>query len=486
MSISNALSNAYSGLTAVSRAAEVVSNNVANANTEGYHRQQVNLSARVTGTQGTGVTTDGVSRAQDLVAMTARRAAEAGMEHNRVETSAIAKLSSALGLPGEAGALATQYSSLETSLRQLQSTPDSTGLQQNLLSTAKGLVQIFNRISAETTAIRVRADKNIASLVTTVNKSLEQIQGLNAEIRMLGMSGRDAAALMDKRQALIDKVNAIIPIRQSQSTTGEAVLFTQGGGILLNGTPAKLGFSNTALMTPDMTLASGALSGLTLNSQPVDIGVASGPLEGGTLAANFRVRDTIAMDFQTQIDGLARDLLERFQDPSVDPTIPAGTPALFTDTGAFFLAANETGVAGRLAVNQAVDPENGGALWRLRDGLGAASPGLAGNTAIITKMLDTLVDTRPPVASTGIVNEMSAAGFAGEITAVWGLEADQRQEMLSFDTSHHLALRQQELESTGVDTDREMRDLMTVEQAYAANARVMSVIDGLMKTLMEI
>ncbi len=75
------------------------------------------------------------------------------------------------------------------------------------------------------------------------------------------------------------------------------------------------------------------------------------------------------------LDGMARDLYERFADPALDPTIAAGDPGLFTDRGAAFDPADEVGLAGRIAVNAAVDPAQGGQSWRLRDGIYAAAPG---------------------------------------------------------------------------------------------------------------
>ena len=39
---------------------------------------------------------------------------------------------------------------------------------------------------------------------------------------------------------------------------------------------------------------------------------------------------------------------------------------------------------------------------------------------------------------------------------------------------------------TGVDTDRELQDLLIIEQAYAANARVLETIDKMIQRLMEI
>ena len=77
MSISSALSNALSGLTASARAAEVVSNNVSNALTEGYARRELGLSTRSLGGEGAGVKVDGVERVQNRTILADRRLADA-------------------------------------------------------------------------------------------------------------------------------------------------------------------------------------------------------------------------------------------------------------------------------------------------------------------------------------------------------------------------------------------------------------------------
>ena len=68
MTISGSLANSLSGLTAASRAAELVSSNVANAMTEGYGRREVVLTPRSMG-DGTaaGVNVTGVRREVDNV-----------------------------------------------------------------------------------------------------------------------------------------------------------------------------------------------------------------------------------------------------------------------------------------------------------------------------------------------------------------------------------------------------------------------------------
>lgn len=486
MSISTALSNAYSGLSAVSRAAETVSNNVSNALTEGYSRQEVVYSATSLAGRGAGVHIDGITRSTDVVGTAARRRAEAALAGTSSTTAAIDRLASALGEPGDPGALAVRFSALESSLANAISAPDSSALQFGILTEAKALVGSLNQISTETTRVRVDADSEIARQVNIVNASLKQIEGLNSEIRMLSMSGRSVATLEDQRQSLIDTVNSIIPIKQSQVENGQVAIFTVGGEILLNDTAREIGFTQTVMMTPDMTLASGALSGLTINGKTVVIGRDGGSLEGGSLAANFNVRDTIAPEFQRQIDALARDLIERFQDPAVDPTLAVGAAGLFTDAGAAFDPINEVGLSARISINALVDPASGGEIWRLRDGIGAAILGFAGQSDQLVRMQKSMNSFRVAGAGMGLTTAMSAAGFAGEITSTWASNFHLQNDTRAQQSSLYETLRTAELTETGVDTDREMQSLLMIEQAYAANARIISVIDTLMKTLLEI
>ena len=83
MTLSASLSSALSGLTAASRAAEVVSSNVANAMTEGYGRREVSLSARMIGRTGNGVMVNGVVRMTSMVAVGDRRPATGGCRVGR-------------------------------------------------------------------------------------------------------------------------------------------------------------------------------------------------------------------------------------------------------------------------------------------------------------------------------------------------------------------------------------------------------------------
>ena len=81
MSLTGALYNAFSGIKANSRAAELVSTNIANATTEGYGARELSLTSGALGTTG-GVRIAGVIRHSDPVIIADRRASDADLAYS--------------------------------------------------------------------------------------------------------------------------------------------------------------------------------------------------------------------------------------------------------------------------------------------------------------------------------------------------------------------------------------------------------------------
>lgn len=483
MGLSSAMSIASSGLMTLARTAEVVSNNVANAATEGYSRQDVALSPQMTGQYSNGVRIDAITRAENLATTTARRVSQADLGAAQTSADAMAQLADLLGLPGETDALASRLVAFEDALRGASAAPDSTALQGNVLSRANDLSAKLNDISAHTRAVRGAADTSIMQQVQTVNESLKQIETINAQIRMVS-HGNDLAELEDARQRLMDRINTIVPIRQLQRDGGDIAIYTKNGAALLDGSARQIEFNPHPIITEDMTLAGGALSGLSIAGRPLSVGTGTGQMDGGTLGATFHTRDTVAVAFGARIDAIAQDVIARFQDPALDASRAPGDPGLFTDAGGAMGAG--LGLAGRIGVNAAVDPVQGGAVWRLRDGLGAATPGVSGDAGLFVDMLGAMATQRTPPVGSGLTGAFAAADMAGALSADHQASARRADETAAFRSGQFDQLRTRELALTAVDTDREMQSLMVIEQAYAANARVINTLDILMKTLLDI
>jgi flagellar hook-associated protein 1 FlgK len=480
MSLSFSLSSAVSGLQASARSAELVSSNVANALTDGYGRRDIQLAARSLGGTGSGVEITGVVRVTDQVLLSDRRVAQANMAGSAVLADAFSRLEAVIGTPGDAASLGGKIAGLDQALLAASSRPESEQRLAAVLTAAQGLADHVGKASIAVQMERERADDRIAENVKELNDTMARVAALNAQILKQVAARRDASPLMDQRQQLIDKIAEIVPLRQIDRDTGQIALISTGGAVLLDGRPALFGFTPVGKITPDMTQASGALSGVTLNGKPVIFSDGSGKLDGGTMAANFRLRDTEAPAQQVRLDALARDLIARFANPSVDTTLTSGAPGLFTDAGAAFNAATETGLAGRLAVNTAADPAKGGALWRLRDGLGATAEGPPGEAALLTALRGQLSTFISPASGGFEPGARSFSGLASDVLsyvarARTGAEAEQ-----SYAAARYDSLRADEL-AGGVDTDQQLQSLLLIERAYGANAQVIKTVDAMIK-----
>ncbi|MEO0912131.1 MAG: flagellar hook-associated protein FlgK [Pseudomonadota bacterium] len=488
MSISSALNNALTGLNAASRGAEVASNNIANAQTPGYTRRSLDLSAAVVAGVGRGVTVNGVTLTQNAVTVANRRLADAEFGFDSTMSTALTRLTDAMGTPGEETALASRAAAFVSALTSSANDPASSAGQAALAGAAKDYATTINGIAREIRETRQDADAEIAAQVTVLNTSLETIEDLNTDIKKLTVSGGDPSALIDQRKTEIDRIADIVPLRIVARQDGAVALFSQGGAILLDGSAQPLDFTPAGLISPDMTLAAGSLSGLTLSGRPVTIGdgTGSGRLDGGSLAALFEIRDVVTPEANSKLDALAQDLIQRFEDPAVDPTLAAGDPGLFTDNGSAYDALNQTGLASRIALNTAIDPAEGGDVWRLRDGINAAAQGNIASSTILGNLLDAATDVIAAPAVTGVAAPQTVASLAGELTTQMTAAQFQSDNAQAYSSALRTSLRETESGESGVDTDRELQSLLLIEQAYSANARVISVVDSLIRRLLEI
>jgi flagellar hook-associated protein 1 len=483
MSISGAMNNALSGLRAVSRSAEIVSSNVSNANTIGYGRREMELSSASVGGNGAGVSIDGVSRNVNQVAINDRRLADGALALDNQRVDFNERLGNVLGKTDDLNSLNGSLTQLETSLIEAASKPDSDARLSAVVNAAGNVVNELSRVSDEIQNIRMDADQSISKTVATLNDNLQQVEKLNIAIQQQLTTGKDGTALMDQRQVIIDNISEVIPLKEYQRDGGKVALISTGGAVLLEGKAAQFGFTPVGVIDAQMSMAGGTLNGLTMNGLDVTVNSSRSIVGGGELAGMFEVRDELAVTAQSQVDAIARDLVDRFQDPAVDPTLGAADAGLFTDNGLAFDPLDEVGLSGRLKLNAAVDPSQGGATWRIRSGINAATPTEAGDATLINAMADALTGKR--VAASGAFSpaSRSASELTGEFMSLVAAdliaaEADATFSRSQVNTMTHLEFTE------SVDTDKELQDLLRVEQAYAANARVIQTLSDLLDTLM--
>lgn len=480
MSISGALSNALTGLTAAARAAEVVSSNLSNAMTEGYGRREISLSSQNYRASG-GVLVNGIIRHSNPVLVAERRLADAQFSHASSLKDVYLNLESLIGTPGQSLSLNARIADFEAALATAAGGADSLTRLKSVAQNASSLASMFRTTANGVQDIRQRADQSMGSMVERTNVLLTRIEQLNGEISKAINLGHDTSSLEDDRHAVVDELSQLVPVRQVSRDRGRIALYSTNGAILLDGSAVEFGFQETRMVQPHMSVENGLLSGLTINGNPVRVDAVS----GGALGAQFVIRDTVAVQIQEELDAMARDLVTRFQSSSLDPTLVAGQAGLFTDSGSAFDPTEELGLANRLHLNSLVDPGETAEFWRLRDGLGASSPGDVGNASILNNMSDVmaLASSR----ASGSFSDVSATfgGLADQVFSLVSANRVRSEEEVSFSASRLQGLETMEL-SDGVDSDHEMQKLILIERAYAANARIVEVVDEMMSKLLRL
>jgi flagellar hook-associated protein 1 FlgK len=482
MSLSHALSNALTGLGASSRMAEVVSSNLANAMTDGYGRRSVQLSSQDVGGRGAGVNVDGISRFTDRSILSDRRMSESRLAAQSTLDKTFRRLETAVGVTGDATAIGGKINALEKALVAASADPSNETRLAAVVDRFGEMTSSIRDSAGEIRKLRQEADQSIRMQVDTLNADLQQMELLNGDIVRGNNRGDDVSALLDQRQKVVDRISTIVPIREMDRRNGEIALVTVSGATLIDGTASVVGFQSSPTITPDMSLAGGSLSGLSLNGQAITSANGVGRFSGGSLGAAFGLRDETLVAAQTGLDALARDLVERFQDPATDFSLAIGDAGLLSDSGAAFDPSLEVGLSSRIAVNAAIDPARGGALFRLRDGVNATTPGPVGSATQIDAWLDAL--DRPRATGPGGPQRSASENASAFVSDIGAMRVSNEDDM-SYTAARFESIRQSEL-ALGVDSDAETQLLLLIEQSFAANARVIQTVDSLFRTLMEI
>ncbi|MCG7521693.1 flagellar hook-associated protein FlgK [Ruegeria sp. Ofav3-42] len=483
MNMTTALNNALGGLTAASRGAAVVSGNIANALTPGYARRSLELATSPI--SGNGVRTAGVTRHQDPVLTANRRDSDANLASANAIADFHTRFEKAVGSVDDPKSFAARLTAFENSLTTAASLPDSKVRLDQAARAARDLADSLNSASEGLRQARSDADRSIGNQVNRLNQSLQDIEVLNNKIPSIKNSGGDVNALLDQRQILIDQVNELIPVNVVARDNDRVSLYSDGGLILLERAAALFDFTTTGETKSHMTVANNLLSGLEMNGQPVRTSGDTAQIRGGALAAQFEIRDELAIEAQVHLDTAARDLIERFETAGLDPTTAVTDPGLFTDDGNRFNAASVTGLASRISLNVVVDPDAGGNSWKLRAGLGAATPGDPGDATQLGAFGSVLSDARPVSGGLYGTGNMRAAEIAEAMLSKAGANAHAAEGRMTFAKNSQLEMAKIEAEH-GVDTDTELQNLMQIEKTYAANARLISTVDEMMDTLLRL
>lgn len=483
--LSNAIASAQSGLVASAARADIASQNIANATTPGYAKQSLNISSTSRGA----LRVDGINRAATPVLTADRRRADADAGYAGVMATAMNSLAGAIGDPDQESSLFNNYTQLEEKIRSLADTPELTTLQFEVVSAGKNLIRSFSNVQDQITVVRNEAEREIETQVNRVNTALESVKELNNQIVTLEAGGENASNFRQERDKQLDSIASIVPIKIYERRNGHIAVSLDTGISLLEGNVTKLDFTPVTLVGAETDYRGGVgpLSGISVNG--VDItpqGSSNQTIRSGSLAGLFEIRDGEGFAAQKQLDAMSLDLIERFADPAVEPGLIAGQAGLFGDNGDTFDATSISGLSGRLTINTAVDPNTGGDVWRIRDGITATAQGPVGEDDHVRDLLTALTDNKTVPADTGLSGSRSASQLAADVSSYRGTTAETALLQSTVQTNRQVTLADAELAETGVDMDTELQTLLQVENAYGANAKVLQTINAMLQRILEL
>jgi flagellar hook-associated protein 1 FlgK len=484
MSIQAALNSALSSLTLLQQQTTVISNNIANASTEGYRQQELTQTALVSNGAGGGVVAGRVRCLANQAATSAAHQAIGAQAYSRRMTDVLNLYANALGSASDSTSLAGRFSALDSALTALSVTPNDATVQTEVAQAARSLTETLSGLGTAIADARQQADQGIATAVVTVNDTLDRLARNERDRGLAVAEDRSTAVYDSERNRLLSSLAENLPVRVIHNGREGIVVTTDGGTTLWDGQVHRLSFTATpAIPTamradPDGSKGQiGGLSGVTVNGRALAVS------ESGAIAGNLHLRDATLPGFADQLDTIAAGLIGRFQ--AADRTVAAGSAGLFTDGGAALDTTDPaaiTGLAGRIALNARVDTE--GANWRMRDGVQAVTQGPAGDNTQVLGFIEAL---RMPVAG-GAAGGLPVASSLGDAVAqisgsqqtVVGMWAERNVSRTEQANDARTALTS----GTGVNIDEQLQRLLIVQQTYAASAQVIRAASSMMDTLL--
>ncbi len=296
--MANPLSTGASGLLAFQRAIATTANNIANANTEGYSRQRVNLTARPSeamgfGYIGRGVAVDNIQRIQDQFAQT--RLLQTGSDHARSQTyhSLVSRIDNLIA-DGNAS-LAPVMENFFNAVQDLNNDPASLASREALMSAAQNLTGRFNTLQDQFNSLHNEVNGRLSASVNAINGLASNIAKLNNDITgaTAQANGSPPNNLLDQRDNLINDLSEYTSVSTVSQGDGSLNVFIGNGISLVVGNHAtQLG------VTSDPHQPQVSQVGLVTSS---GVSIISNQLTGGSIGG--------AMDFRREtLDSVTNEL----------------------------------------------------------------------------------------------------------------------------------------------------------------------------------
>jgi flagellar hook-associated protein 1 FlgK len=307
MSLFSSIQMGGNSLQANEIALQVAGQNISNANTPGYLREEIHLvpgpTQKLGGVLlGTGVMVDSITQAVDKFLELRLQ----GALSDKVDSQVIAQ--NYLQLEGIVGALddSSLNNALTTffnSISQIMDQPQDASIRN--LSVLKGvsLTQDINNMAQRVETLREDLNSQVFTISDNINALVEDIRSLNikiAETEGGSISKSDAVGLRDQRTTDLENLSQLISIRAIEQLDGTVSVYTSGNFLVLEGTSQKVG----VVLDSDRGLATASIH-IVANDTPIES-------DSGQLHGLIEARDTVLGGYLDQLNEFTSTLIYEF------------------------------------------------------------------------------------------------------------------------------------------------------------------------------
>ena len=218
------LNTAYTGLQAANAALNTTANNIANAETKGYSRQNVTTQAAEAirsfttyGCVGAGVETLAIERIRDSFYDQKYWQNQSKLGTYEVKQYYMNCIEEYYKDDKTVKGFTTIFSDYSSALEELAKNPDDTKYRQQMIGEAGNLATYFNDMYTNMQKLQDDVNQEIKVNVDRINSIAEELAALNKQINVIEMnSGRIANELRDQRDLLVDELAEIVDVEAEE------------------------------------------------------------------------------------------------------------------------------------------------------------------------------------------------------------------------------------------------------------------------------
>ena len=494
-------------------ALSVVSNNIANVNTEGYSRQRVNLTPGVNFTPtGGSVMNQAYSTSGVEIASIERYADSYLQSYYRQQNSSDSYLTEYAQVSANVEGLANELKGdgLESALTKffesaqtLSLNPQDAIARQNYMQQAQTVAFKFNDTASNLTSIRTSLVGDVAvpgslqaseifGSVTDANTLLSQITEVNNNIVMISCSDSPPSALLDKRDQLIDKLSKLMPVTVTENTNS-TINLSMNGVDLIKGTKQlySLNLSEGTATTPaviELKNDAGLIASLPINDKftagsiGAMLDVCGTDPDKLTILGVLKNYNSLASGFASIINGIQTKSTPTEQamaiNKATETLIPA-TENIFNKNDGTPITVADPITASNIQINSNIMNDPFLISVAKVDPTNFQATAIGNNSNMIDVLTarssnSPLLGNAPP--------EGALANIVGDI----GLKTANVKSNLANQNAVLTQVKTQLSSTTGVNIDEELIDLTKYQTAYKASSRIYTVCNELLDLLINL